>query len=212
MDHHSPGFGDYNSDGSLSWRLPLSSNSRVFDGLEVVCQVFDVGLALEDAIVSVVGLDVDSVLHGHPFEVLLGYNRVTGVESDLVLDMEVHGGCIVEHRAAAELVALSFSSGGVEEPATNSRLQLITEDETPWSELAGLGAAHGMGILDSGGGAVRLPSLLSVLAGSASRVVRNSGAQEPQGKTIEETAKTQLLNMSKREMTELVVPKSPHAL
>ncbi len=61
MNHHCSGSGHHNADGSFSNSiLPLGTHSAEPNALVSECQFFSEGLALVDAVVSVVGVNVNS--------------------------------------------------------------------------------------------------------------------------------------------------------
>ena len=102
------------------------------NGLGVFVQLLGEGLALENAIVSVVCVNGDSHVFGSSFETKLGIYSVRGIQGNLVFHVDVVGGCVTEHSGATEARAGGFPPSSVKKATTHSRLQLVTEYGLPW--------------------------------------------------------------------------------
>jgi hypothetical protein len=90
MDHHGACFGYYNTDSTLSnTTLPLGSHSGEANLLVVSNDLLGEGLTDVDTIVSVVFFDSYPNISGHILEGVLGVDGISGVQSNLVLHMDV---------------------------------------------------------------------------------------------------------------------------
>ena len=102
--------------------------------------------------------------------------------------------CITKDIQTAVSILLGFPSSRVEESASNSRLQLVTEDLVPGIKLVLLQSSKLLWFLGSVCSAIRQTSLLAI---STSRTMRgfSSGTEEPKSHLVKESAKRQFLDM-----------------
>ena len=89
MDHHGPCFCDYYLDGTFcNAVLPLGTNTTKSELLFLVNDLLGEGLAFVDPIVSVIGVDLHSMITSHPFEGSLGIDGVGGIQRDLMFHVD----------------------------------------------------------------------------------------------------------------------------
>ena len=185
MDHHSAGGANSDSDSALrDTILPFCTDATVDDALTVLGQLVCNGRAFENTVVCVVGVYLNAELSRDAREVVRGIDGVSGVEGDLMLGVEVTGGCVTEDSGAAELVVGGFLSSGVQLVASDSRFQLITEDAVTGRELASLETSSSLWGFGSSGGLVMNADLSAVLAGSTDGNVWIVVTKETQGKLV----------------------------
>jgi hypothetical protein len=213
MNHHSSSFGDHNANSTFgNTILPFGSNPTISDILGILGNFLDKTLAFEDAIVGVVTVNGDTILETHTFKAVLGIDGVRSIECGLMLDMNKPRDSITKQHGATKLVLLGLSPSSVKMPSWDSRLQVITEHTVPRLKHSFCESSNCSGILGGSGCVVRGASLLSILTGSANRVVSGRVADKTQGKLIKVSPDAKLLNMCKCQMAEFNMPLEPNLL
>ena len=119
MNHHCSSFSyNYSNTVFSNTVLPLSADTAESNALVLLVELSRKGLALEDAVVSVIRVNSNAHFHGLPFEGGFGIDSVSGIQGNLVLDVYVSRSGIAKHSAATEFVTIGLASCSVKEPST----------------------------------------------------------------------------------------------
>jgi len=135
-------------------------------------------LALEDAVVSVVGVDDNAHMKRRAFKGIEGINRVSGVQGNLELNMDIARRSVNEDGGAAVSILVWLTASCVEKASSNSGFQLVAEDTVARLELAFFESSEVVFALDGGGGVIGQSSLLSKLAGRAFGMLSELSAKQ----------------------------------
>ena len=100
----------------------------------------------------------------------------------------------------------------MEETPLNFRLKVVTEDTFTRIQRVAQEVAEDIWVLGGGGGAVWGMGLLSILTGSTGGMAVARASDKTNGKLVQETSKSQFLDMLKGKVSQLDVPAEPNFL
>ena len=161
---------------------------------------------LENAIVSVVGINSDSHVFGSSFETELGIYSVRGIQGDLMFHVDVVGSCVTEHSGTTEARAGGFPPSSVQKATTHSGFQLVTEYGLSWLQLTQFECANARRILSGGGCAIWSSDLTAIATSFTLGTVIWRGVRKSESLLVEVTSSSQRADERKGWMSKLVMP------
>ena len=201
MDHESAGLGrDQTNCRFSNTILPLGTNTAEANVLMIGMNLISEGLAFVDAIVSVVGFNGDTQFMTSSFKTDLSVDGVGCVESDLMFNVHVARSGVAEDSGATEFVGVLFFSCSVEQPTSDSRFKLVTEDELTREKFVLSERSNLVLFLSGDSVAIRLAHLSSLLARGTKGVLSRVGFTEAKSFSIQISTGGQREHMAEREV------------
>ena len=169
-------------------------------------------MTLVDAVVSVIGVDLNPQVLTVAFKFNLSIDGVGSIEGDLMHSMDVVGSSINEEGGAAELVMRSLPPSSVKSAAGHCRVGLVTEDAHAWNSLVAFECSNSVLHSTGDSGAIVFANLFSISACFTHGSVTGMKLREFHSMATEIASSAKALNNGVSRVTEFHMPQLPQLL